>query len=30
LAGLITSTFGTPAKSVIGMKSLTASYGIFG
>src|SRR5437762_3481364 len=30
LAGFITSTLGTPATSVIGAKSLTASYGIFG
>ena len=29
-AGFITITFGTPATSVIGTKSLTASYGIFG
>ena len=30
LAGFITSTLGTPATSVIGAKSLAASYGIFG
>ena len=29
-AGLMTSTLGTPATSVIGAKSLTGSYGIFG